>query len=249
MRSIRVFVDLALASAQELPLPPAQSAHLLRVLRLRPGAALTLFNGRGGEYAAELVAGGPGRATVRVGAHRAAERESPLRVTLLQGIARGERMDLIVQKATELGVTAIMPLSCDFSVVRLAAPALAKRRVRWQAVAISACEQCGRNLPPRVHDICPLEAACAAITAGGETLRLMLVPGAGAALASLVSRERRSAALLVGPEGGLSEREQGLAQQAGFQACTLGPRILRTETAPLAALAALQVLAGDLGTP
>ncbi len=249
MRTTRVFVDLAFASGQELPLPAAQSAHLLRVLRLRTGAALTLFNGRGGEYAAELVAGGPGRATVRIGAHRAAERESPLRVTLLQGVARGERMDLIVQKATELGVTAIMPLACEFSVVRLAAPAQARRRERWQAVAISACEQCGRNLPPRVHEIGQLEAACAAIAAGGETLRLMLAPGAGTALASLVARGQRSAALLVGPEGGLSEREQGLAQQAGFQACTLGPRILRTETAPLAALAALQALTGDLGTP
>lgn len=249
MRTIRVFVDLALTSAQELPLPAAQSAHLLRVLRLRPGAALTLFNGRGGEYAAELVAGGAGRATVRIGAYCAVERESPLRVTLLQGITRGERMDLIIQKATELGVTAIVPLSCEFSVVRLAAQAQARRREHWQAVAISACEQCGRNRPPRVHDICQLEAAGAAIAAGGEALRLMLVPGAAAALASLVSRERRSAALLVGPEGGLSEREQGLAQQAGFQACTLGPRILRTETAPLAALAALQVLAGDLDTP
>jgi 16S rRNA (uracil1498-N3)-methyltransferase len=249
MRTTRVFVDLALERDQELPLPPAQSAHLLRVLRLRPGAALTLFNGRGGEYAVQLLAGGAGRATVRIGAHRAVERESPLRITLLQGIARGERMDLIVQKATELGVTAIMPLSCEFSVVRVAAQAQGKRRERWQAVAISACEQCGRNRPPRVLDICELETACTAIAAGGQALRLMLVPEAGAALASLASRELRSAALLVGPEGGLSEREQRLARYAGFQACALGPRILRTETAPLAALAALQALAGDLGAP
>jgi 16S rRNA (uracil1498-N3)-methyltransferase len=249
MRMTRVFVDLALERDQELPLPAAPSAHLLRVLRLRPGAALTLFNGRGGEYAAELLAAGAGRATVRIGAHSAVERESPLRVTLLQGIARGERMDLIVQKATELGVTAIMPLSCEYSVVRLAGEARARRQERWQGVATSACEQCGRNRPPHVHDIIELETACEAVSAGGEELRLMLVPEAGVALASLVSRGLRRAALLVGPEGGLSEREQLRAQRAGFQACALGPRILRTETAPLGALAALQVLAGDLGPP
>jgi 16S rRNA (uracil1498-N3)-methyltransferase len=248
MRTTRVFVDLTLERDQELALPAAQSAHLLRVLRLRPGAALTLFNGRGGEYAAELLAAGPGRAAVRIGVHSGLDRESPLRLTLLQGIARGERMDLIVQKATELGVTALMPLSCEHSVVRLAGEARARRRERWQAVAISACEQSGRNRPPRVHDILELEEACATIGAAGEALRLMLVPEAGEALASLVSRELRSAALLVGPEGGLSEREQALAQRAGFQACALGPRILRTETAPLAALAVLQALAGDLGT-
>jgi 16S rRNA (uracil1498-N3)-methyltransferase len=249
MRTTRVFVDLALANEQELSLPAAQSAHLLRALRLRPGAKLTLFNGRGGEYAAELLAGGQGRAIVRIGTHCTVERESPLRITLLQGIARGERMDLIVQKATELGVTAIMPLSCEFTVVRLAEQARARRRERWQAVAISACEQCGRNRLPLLHDISELEAACMTMGAAGENLRLMLVPEAGAALAGLANPTLRSATLLVGPEGGLSEREQGLAQRAGFKACALGPRILRTETAPLAALAALQALAGDLGTP
>ncbi len=248
MRTTRVFIDHALEHGQELALPAAQSAHLLRALRLRPGATLTLFNGHGGEYAAELLAGGQARATVRIGAHEAVERESPLRLTLLQGIARGERMDLIVQKATELGVAAIMPLSCEFTVVRLAEPARARRRERWQAVAISACEQCGRNRPPRVHDILELEAACTTLGAAAEDLRLMLVPEAGEALAGLASPKLRSASLLVGPEGGLSEREQELARHAGFKACTLGPRILRTETAPLAALAALQALAGDLGT-
>jgi 16S rRNA (uracil1498-N3)-methyltransferase len=217
----------------------------LRVLRLRPGAALALFNGTGGEYAAELLAAARGQAWVRIGAHRAAERESPLRLTLLQGIARGERMDLIVQKATELGVSTIVPVSCEFSVVRLEPHSLARRRERWQAVAISACEQCGRNRPPRVLDICALEPACTA-AAGEAELSLMLAPAAGQALAGLVSAGLRSAALLVGPEGGLSGREQLLAERAGFQACALGPRVLRTETAPLAAIAALQTLAGDL---
>jgi len=247
MRTTRVYVDLALECDREVSLPAAPSAHLLRVLRLRPGAALTVFNGRGGEYAAELLAAGRGRAAVRIGAHRAVERESALRITLLQGIARGERMDLIVQKATELGVSAIVPLNCEFSVVRLGSEARARRQERWQAVAISACEQCGRNRPPLVHGICELEPACAAPGAADAELRVMLVPESGQALAGLATPGLRRAAVLIGPEGGLSEREELLARRAGFRACALGPRILRTETAPLAALAALQVLAGDLG--
>jgi 16S rRNA (uracil1498-N3)-methyltransferase len=248
MRTTRIHVALELASERELLLPPAASAHLLRVLRLRPGAALTLFNGQGGEYAAELLGAEQGSARVRIGAFVNVERESPLRVTLLQGIARGERMDLIVQKATELGVDTIVPLSCEFSVVRLAAHALARRRQRWQAVAISACEQCGRNRPPVVHDINELDAACVAVTAGAASLRLMLVPEASEALSALARVSVRHVTLLVGPEGGLSGREQLLAQRAGFRACRLGPRTLRTETAPLAALAALQTLAGDLAS-
>ena len=248
MRTTRIHVALELGSEPELLLPPAASAHLLRVLRLRPGAALTLFNGRGGEYAAELLATEKSQARVRVGAFSAVERESPLAVLLLQGIARGERMDLIVQKATELGVSAIVPLSCEFSVVRLAAHALARRRERWQAVAIGACEQCGRNRPPVVHDIVELDAACAGVAAGEASLRLMLVPEASDSLSALARVAPRHATLLVGPEGGLSGREQLLAQRAGFRACRLGPRTLRTETAPLAALAALQALAGDLAS-
>jgi 16S rRNA (uracil1498-N3)-methyltransferase len=249
MRTTRIHVTLELGCDRELLLPAAPSLHLLRVLRLRPGAALTLFNGSGGEYAAELLAAERGCARVRVQGHAGVERESPLHLTLLQGIARGERMDLIVQKATELGVTAIVPLACEHSVVRVEASALERRRERWQAVAIGACEQCGRNRVPIVHPISELAAACAAIAAAGpgesEPLRLMLVPESADSLASLAAGVR-SAAVLVGPEGGLSGREQLLAQRAGFRACRLGPRILRTETAPLAALAALQALAGDL---
>jgi len=248
MRNTRIHVALELGSEPELLLPRAASAHLLRVLRLRPGAALTLFNGRGGEYAAELLAAEKGQARVRLGEFSSVERESPLPVLLLQGIARGERMDLIVQKATELGVSAIVPLSCEFSMVRLAAHALARRRERWQAVAIGACEQCGRNRAPVVHDIVELDAACASAAAGEASLRLMLVPEASDSLSALARVAPRHATLLVGPEGGLSGREQLLAQRAGFRACRLGPRTLRTETAPIAALAALQALAGDLAS-
>jgi 16S rRNA (uracil1498-N3)-methyltransferase len=242
MRTTRIYVDVDLASEQELLLPPAQSTHLLRVLRLRAGAALTLFNGRGGEYAAELIAAGKSGARLAVREHSAVERESPLHLTLLQGVARGERMDAIVQKATELGVQRIVPLSCEFSVVRLDAANRARRAQHWRAVAIAACEQCGRNRIPEVEPIGDFAEVCAA---GSAEPRLMLLPQAPDSLAAAASG-LRSAVLLVGPEGGLSGREQLLAQRSGFRPCRLGPRILRTETAPLAALAALQALAGDL---
>jgi 16S rRNA (uracil1498-N3)-methyltransferase len=242
MRTTRIYVDLEFTSGQELLLPAAPSTHLLRVLRLRPGAALTVFNGRGGEYAAELIGADKAGARLAVGAHTAQERESPLHLTLLQGVARGERMDFIVQKSTELGVQRIVPLSCEFSVVRLDAANRQRRAVHWRAVAIAACEQCGRNLIPEVEPIGDIAEACA--TSNAE-LRLMLLPQAPDSLAALAAGAR-NAVLLVGPEGGLSGREQLLAQRCGFRACRLGPRILRTETAPLAALTVLQALAGDL---
>jgi 16S rRNA (uracil1498-N3)-methyltransferase len=244
MRTTRVYVDLELNSDREIVLPLGQSTHLLRVLRLRAGAALTLFNGRGGEYAAELVGSGKSGARLAVRAHSPVERESPLALTLLQGIARGDRMDVIVQKATELGVTRIVPLSCEFSVVRLDAANRQRRADHWRAVAIAACEQCGRNRLPEVEGIGDFSEACRTSSA---QLRLMLLPQAPESLATLAAAGLRSAALLVGPEGGLSGREQLLAQSCGFRPCRLGPRILRTETASLAALAALQATAGDLG--
>jgi 16S rRNA (uracil1498-N3)-methyltransferase len=243
MRTTRIYLDLELAAGAEVLLPAAQSNHLLRVLRLRTGAPLTLFNGRGGEYAAELTDGGKAGARVAIRAHSAAERESPLHLTLLQGVARGERMDAIVQKATELGVQRIVPMSCEFSVVRLDAASRQRRAEHWRAVAIAACEQCGRNRLPEVEPISDFAEACAGSSAG---VRIMLLPQAPESLTA-VSAGLRSAVLLVGPEGGLSGREQLQAQRSGFRPCRLGPRILRTETAPLAALAALQALAGDLG--
>ena len=245
MRTTRIYVDSGLHPGQDLLLPPESSAHLLRVLRLRPGSMLTLFNGRGGEYQARLD--GPAaraRARLAIGEHCSIERESPLQLTLLQGIARGERMDLIVQKATELGVQRIVPVRCKFSVVRLDAARLPLRLGHWRSIAIAACEQCGRNRLPQLDPPLELAAACAAV-ASANGLRLMLQPEAGDSLAALAAGAR-SSVLLVGPEGGFSEDEQRFALQSGFRACRLGPRVLRTETAPLAALAALQALAGDL---
>jgi len=244
MRTTRIHVDLELSVGQELLLPAAQSAHLLRVLRLRPGATLTLFNGGGGEYAASLVSADKAGARVGVHAHDAIERESALQLTLLQGVARGARMDFIIQKATELGVQRIVPLLCEFSVVRLDVAELQRRTDHWRGVAIAACEQCGRNRVPLVEPGVSFEAACQGEDAAGA-LRLMLLPQARDSLATQAPG-LRAATLLVGPEGGLSNREQLLAQRGGFRACRLGPRILRAETAPLAALAALQAMAGDL---
>jgi len=182
----------------------------------------------------------------RHGDHSAIERESPLQLTLLQAISRGERMDLIVQKAVELGVTRIVPVAAERSVVRLDTAQAEKRRAHWQSIVISACEQCGRNRVPVVAPIVDTAAACTNADAGAGAAKLLLSPEADRALTDAV-RGITAAVLLIGPEGGLSEREETVAARYGFIGCRLGPRILRTETAPLAALAVLQAIAGDLG--
>jgi 16S rRNA (uracil1498-N3)-methyltransferase len=163
-------------------------------------------------------------------------------VTLLQALARGERMDFIVQKATELGVAQIVALPAERSVVRLDAAGLARRCEHWRAVAISACEQCGRNRVPMISAVSDLEAACAQSDAA--SLRLLLAPDGELALTAAV-RDASNITLAVGPEGGFSDEELALAQRHGFQRCRLGPRVLRAETAPVAALAAIQAVAGD----
>lgn len=242
MREPRIHVDTALSSGAELALPAAAAAHVQRVLRLRAGAALILFDGRGGEFRSELMSSGRAQTLVRIGERLAVERESPLHITLLQGVSRGERMDHIVQKATELGVARIVPVLTEFSVVRLDADQAARRREHWQGIVVAACEQCGRNRVPAVDSPMKLPAALAALPAG--TLRLTLEPGAATSLAGTPRGE--SMVLLIGPEGGLSPVEIRQAAESGFVGRSLGPRILRTETAPLVALSVLQALAGDL---
>jgi 16S rRNA (uracil1498-N3)-methyltransferase len=242
MREPRIHVDAVLRSGAELPLPTSAAAHVQRVLRLRAGSTLILFDGRGGEYRAELLSTARTQALVRVGDHLAIERESPLHITLLQGVSRGERMDHIVQKATELGVARIVPVVTEFSVVRLDAAQGARRRDHWQGIVIAACEQCGRNRVPAVEAPMSLAAALAALPAA--MLRLLLEPGADSSLAS--TPRDIAMALLVGPEGGLSPVEIRQAAESGFVGRSMGPRILRTETAPLVALSVLQALAGDL---
>jgi len=245
MRLTRIHVSTPLAANSDITLPAQAGEHLTRVLRLEAGAGFTLFDGRGGEYAAELAPRSGKQVRARVLAHSAVERESPLDITLLQGIARGERMDLIVQKSTELGVTRIVPVMTERSVVKVDAKQRARKLEHWQSIAISACEQCGRNRLPEVGDPVALGDAIAALPAGN--LRCLLAADGTEALATAARGVRAGIVLLIGPEGGLADNERQFARAHGFSAYRLGPRILRTETAGLAALATLQAIAGDLG--
>ena len=247
MRLPRIFVEGPLVAAQQMELPAAASQHLLAVLRLRVGAPLVLFDGRGGEHPARLVAAGRGSARIEVGGHRAIERESPLAVTLLQGLARGERMDIVVQKATELGVARIIPVAAARSVVQLAEARAGKRVAHWQAVAVAACEQCGRNRVPEITAPMGLVEACRLAAADAGTRLWALDAEGGTPLAATPPMRGERIALLVGPEGGLADEELETAALIGFTRLRLGPRVLRTETAGPAALAALQALAGDFG--
>jgi 16S rRNA (uracil1498-N3)-methyltransferase len=243
VRLTRIFVPGVLAAGTQVELPGQAGVHLTRVLRLEAGAPLTLFNGQGGEYAAALLPASGKRVLARVTSHDPVERESPLEVTLLQGIARGERMDLIVQKATELGVARIVPVLAERSVVRLDAGQSERKREHWQSIAISACEQSGRNRVPTVGAPVPLGDSFNGITAG--SLRCLLAADGEKALAEAVANGHRTVVMLIGPEGGLAQNEREVALAHGFVACRLGPRVMRTETAGLAALAVLQAVSGD----
>jgi 16S rRNA (uracil1498-N3)-methyltransferase len=244
MREIRVHVDSALEPGRRVTLGNQAAQHVTKVLRLRDGAPLTVFDGRGGEYQATLRLSGR-EAIIEVGEHQLIERESPLRLILLQALARGERMDFVIQKATELGVHRIIPVAAARSVVQLDADRGDKRTHHWQAVAAAACEQSGRNTLPIIDTPLSFELALSAVS--HVDCRLLLLPEASASLASALTGTDppREIALLVGPEGGLEETEVERALEVGFRAARLGPRVLRTETAGLAALSALQCLAGD----
>ncbi len=243
MRLSRAFVDLPLATGMRLALPARAAEHLVRVLRLRQGDACVLFNGDGHDYGARIAASDRRETVVVVEDARRIDNESPLRITLLQGIARGERMDLILQKATELGVARILPVFAERTEVRLDGDRLDKRMAHWRSVVASAAEQCGRARLPALEAPAPLLPAAA----GTEGLRLTLDPGGAADLATLARPEAMSITVAIGPEGGWSPRDRDALAAAGFTGLRLGPRILRTETAGLAAIAALQALFGDLG--
>jgi 16S rRNA (uracil1498-N3)-methyltransferase len=250
MRLTRVYVDAVLEPGTRITLEGSAAAHVTRVLRLRAGDALTLFNGRGGEYAASLAGSSAGRVTVAVGEHRALERESPLAITLAQGISRGERMDLVVQKATELGVTELAPLLLERSVVRLDAQQAHRKLNHWHAIAVAACEQSGRNRLPEVLAPATLREFLrttrqSSAAAPAPATRLLLSPLAERRLEDLEA-PLGAVTVLIGPEGGLAESEQEAARAAGFIAVRLGPRVLRTETAAIVALALLQRQFGDL---
>lgn len=244
MRLTRVHVEAALGPGARLRLEGPAAGHVTRVLRLGTGDAVTLFNGDGSDYPARISGLGRGAVDVEVTGVVAARAESPLPVTLVQGIARGERMDFVLQKATELGVAAILPVATARTIVRLDDDGRVRRLAHWRGVAIAACEQCGRARLPEVAEPLPLVEWLSRPPPPGR-LRLQLDP---AAPETLPARAAGAPAieLLVGPEGGLTAAEQDAARQTGYRSCRLGPRVLRSETAAIAALAVLQATAGDL---
>lgn len=239
----RLFVDDDLEAGQPLRLRGEPARHAGRVLRCRPGDELILFDGRGGECRAVVNTVSKQELLVTPGEYVSLSRESPLDVHLLQGVSRGERMDIVVQKATELGVARITPVLTEFSVVRLDDERARKRQQHWQRIARGACEQSGRNVPP-VVDL-PARFTEALPPGPADRPRLILQPDGSVRLGDLVNNVT-GVILLIGPEGGFSDAELAQAAASGFTAIGLGPRILRTETAAIAALALVQARWGDL---
>lgn len=242
MRNIRVYVNQPLSPEQPVILEDRAAHHLSHVLRLREHDLVHAFNGRGGCYLARIDRVTKHEVIIVPTQFLDEERESGLNLTLAHGIARGQRMDYTIQKAVELGVRRIVPVLTEHAQVKLGAERVEKRLSHWQGVIISACEQCGRNRIPAIES--PLVLADWAAADVNE-VKLLLQPGAGPSLGSLDMRPT-AATLLCGPEGGLSENDCRLAAEAGYRPVALGPRILRTETAAVAALAVCQALWGDL---
>ncbi len=244
MRLTRCHVDAALSPGATLTLPESVASHLTRVLRLGEGDACVLFNGDGHDYAARLTSVGKRETNAEVVSQARVDNESPLRITLMQGIARGEKMDLILQKATELGVAAFLPVLAERTEVKLDAERTGKRMAHWRSVIVSACEQSGRALIPQLA--APASLLQAAATLDGERMKLTLDPIGELSLATLTAPSARSLTIAIGPEGGWSPRDRETLRACGFSGLRLGPRVLRTETAGLAAVAALQSRLGDL---
>ncbi len=238
MRIPRLFIEQTLRVGENIMLPKDTRQYVERVLRLKAAHPLILFNGQGGQYSAALAEGG----RAQILGFDDTEHESPLSIHLVQGISKGERMDVTLQKATELGATRITPVGCERSVVRLDEERAERRRERWQQIVRSACEQCGRNRVPEVDEPQTLKQF---FSTHGDTdvTRIILAPDATHSLQHIPPP--RALCVLVGPEGGLSTEEIEQAKAHGFIAVRLGQRILRTETAGLAVLAAAQTLWGD----
>jgi len=241
MSASRFYLPAPLVPGSRLDLPDRAAHHAARVLRLRVGDRVVLFNGEGGEHDARILAVGKQSVQVELGEHHAVERESPLAVTLVQALSSGDRMDITIQKAVELGVRRIVPVESERSVVRLKGERSGRRVTHWQEIVVSACEQCGRNRVPAVEAVVPLATW---LSTESQARRWVLSPDAASVLRDQ-PRPDRAIELLVGPEGGFTEDELGAAHRAGFQSLRLGPRVLRTETAAPALLAALQALWGD----
>lgn len=244
MSSTRIYQPVHLSTPSAIRLDDKASHHLSRVLRAKISDQLILFNGQGGEYSAVITHIDKQGVTVNVTAYISREVESPVNIHLAQGIARGEKMDFIVQKAVELGVSKIIPLVTERCNVRLDSEREEKRLQHWQAVVVSACEQSGRNRLPELAAPSSLKAWLPGVNAD---YRFVLSPHVENKLPAVELPSNSSIVLLIGPEGGLSDQEVAMAVENGFQPLNLGPRVLRTETAAIAAVAALQFRYGDFG--
>jgi len=242
MRITRIFQSVTLVSGTRVDLDEHASHHLAHVLRIKPGAALVVFNGAGGEYQAQVQTVGKHGVVVDIGARTDPIRESKLATVLAQGVSRGERMDYTLQKAVELGVSRIVPLLTEHTMVNVSGERRERRAQHWHSVVVSACEQCGRNVVPKLDTTHELDGW---FKEDASTLKLVLHQDGEKSLSELPPPSG-AVTLLVGPEGGLSDAEVARAQAVGFTVLRLGPRILRTETAGVAALAALQAKWGDL---
>jgi len=248
MSTTRLFSPVSLQADSAVTLGEEQARYIGKVLRLRPGDTVRVFDGGGGEYAAVIDSVRKTQIIIKVGTRLAANVESPLSIHLLQGVSRGERMEFVVQKATELGVSRITPVLSEFSVVKLDAGRAEKRQQHWTKIAISACEQSGRNTLPGIDAPITLRnwfGNNAEYKTAAE-LRIVFLPGATRSVRELAIPAAQLT-VLIGPEGGFSDAEHEQAAACGFSAVGFGPRILRTETAAIAAIAALQTLYGDLG--
>lgn len=231
---MRLFVDLALVQGADIELPAAAARHV-QVRRLQPGDALRLFDGRAGEWAATVQRMGRTQVAVRVGAFDPVEREAALPVTVALGMPANERMDFLVEKATELGVHAIQPLLCERSVLRLSGERAQRKCEHWRSIAVAAAEQCGRTRVPRVLPVCSLTSFLDQPSLAAQ--RVMLSPAADAPALRELLPDSRGLVTLSGPEGGLTSAEEQAALACGFRRARLGPRTLRAETAPLVVLA------------
>ena len=263
---VRLYCDLPLAAGHSVTLPEAAAHHARDVLRLEAGATVTLLNGLGGEYTAALTLVSKKVVTAEVLEFHQRDSEAPFHITVAQSLATGDKMDWVVEKAVELGAAAVVPIAAARSVLKLNAERAGKRVAHWQAIAQAACEQCGRNRVAQIEPVATLDAWLAApglagavgggaqpgagahVAAGGlaAPLKLMLSPVADIAFNALAAPAPGSAIyLLIGPEAGLTDAEEAAARAAGFKGIVLGPRVMRTETAALAALAAIHARWGD----
>lgn len=245
MRNVRIYVDAELNEGREAGLQGNSAHHVAQVLRMRPGDPLTVFNGRGDEFSATVLTISRKGVQLTIGTRSLPATESGLDLVLWHGLCRGGRMDSVIQKATELGVRGIQPVLCERGVVKLDTGRVNKRVDHWRSIAISACEQSGRNLLPEIAR--PLELAVCLEQANRESISVMLDPSGEESLDAVV-KPRKPIIVLTGPEGGFTNAEKSACADAGFRSVALGPRVMRTETAPVVALGLVQFLAGDLAT-